>query len=274
MVGATDQKTDWNLGETVAWIRTRDHNRVAGMWDRSEFEAVAFAFFDWRQLPRRVVRRTGDGADTRPPTAPAGVETASSGHRPDASAPGVQAVGTGHGNEQGSRSPTGRLEHRGASQADDLSGLDGILQDVMRKVQTRKVRMTMIRVGEAGVERIPVTAGEANELQLRITGDVVAPVIAWSRTQQATAGTSPWFSRTDIIRAWPELSKKTAAVAGALLRHLREISTPERPLTKGEALDRCSVEVPNAYPEAFKRAWAQLEPSRKRGRGKHGPRLR
>jgi hypothetical protein len=45
-------------------------------------------------------------------------------------------------------------------------------------------------------------------------------------------------------------------------------------LTKGEALDRCSVEVPNAYPEAFKRAWAQLEPSRKRGRGKHGPRAR
>src|SRR6266852_5426395 len=104
------------------------------------------------------------------------------------------------------------------------------LQDVMRKVQTRKVRMTMIRVGEAGVERIPVSAAEANELQLRITDDVVAPVIAWSRTRQATAGTSPWFSRTDIIRAWPELSKKTAAVAGALLRHLREISTPEHPL--------------------------------------------
>src|SRR2546421_509905 len=33
MVGATDQKTDWNLGETVTWIRTRDHGLVAAFED-------------------------------------------------------------------------------------------------------------------------------------------------------------------------------------------------------------------------------------------------
>jgi hypothetical protein len=48
--------------------------------------------------------------------------------------------------------------------------------------------------------------------------------------------------------------------------------TPEAPLTKADAPLRCLAEVPNAYPEAFKRAWAKLEPSRKRARGKHGPR--
>jgi hypothetical protein len=31
MGDAADQKIDWNLGETIAWIRTRDHDRVARM---------------------------------------------------------------------------------------------------------------------------------------------------------------------------------------------------------------------------------------------------
>jgi len=55
-------------------------------------------------------------------------------------------------------------------------------------------------------------------------------------------------------------------VCGAILRHLREITTPEAPLTKLKAQERCLSEVPNAYPGAFKRAWAELETSCKRGR--------
>jgi hypothetical protein len=47
----------------------------------------------------------------------------------------------------------------------------------------------------------------------------------------------------------------------------------EAPLPKLEAKQRCLGEVPNAYPEAFEKAWAELEPIYKRGRGKHGPRL-
>jgi len=61
---------------------------------------------------------------------------------------------------------------------------------------------------------------------------------------------------------------------GEMLRHLREIMTPEPPLTKVEARQRCMAEVPNAYLEAFKQAWMELDSSYKRGRGKHGPRSR
>jgi hypothetical protein len=75
-----------------------------------------------------------------------------------------------------------------------------------------------------------------------------------------------------VIGVWPAQNTKTAAVFGAILRHLRQITTPAAPLTKLEAQQRCMREVPNAYPEAFKKAWADLDPSYKRGRGEHGPR--
>lgn len=269
-----DRKTDWNLGETIAWIRTRDHNRVARMWDMSEFQAVAVAFFEWGQLQHRVIGAVSDEARLR--IAADRSDTVGAGQLSGASALAAQAVDLEEDVERTARSPvpTRRLGYEGQSKTDDVPGLDRIPHDVMRKVQIRKVRMTVIRSAGSGVERLPVSAAEANELELRITDDALAPVIAWSQIQQATAGTSPRFSRVDVIRAWPELSKKTAAVTGAILRHLRVISTPERPLTKAEALDRCLAEVRNAYPEAFKKAWAQLESSRKRGRGKHGPRAR
>jgi hypothetical protein len=76
-----------------------------------------------------------------------------------------------------------------------------------------------------------------------------------------------------VISAWPARNKKTTATARAILRYLRQIMTPETPLTKLEAQQRCMTEVLHAYPEAFKKAWSELEPSCKRGRGKHGPRL-
>jgi hypothetical protein len=50
------------------------------------------------------------------------------------------------------------------------------------------------------------------------------------------------------------------------------LAFPEAPLTKSEAQATMMAEVPNAYPGAFKKAWIQLEPSLKRGRGKHGSR--
>jgi hypothetical protein len=259
MVGAPDQKTDWNLGETVVWICTRDHESVARMWDMSEFAAIAFALFNRQQLPPRVTRATTPQADNGLRTAAAGISRAEAAQLPAASALPARLGDTAKGRQ-------------GPVTTDDRPRLDRILLEVMRKVQTRKVRMTLIKDGEEGVERLPVSAGQANDLELRITDDGRAPVIAWSRARQNTAGTSPWFSRPDVLRAWPERLKKTAAVTGAILRHLREISTAERPLTKAEATIRCEAEVPNAYPEAFRKAWAQLEPSRKLGRGKHGPR--
>jgi hypothetical protein len=78
--------------------------------------------------------------------------------------------------------------------------------------------------------------------------------------------------RADVIRAWPVRNTKTTAVYLAILRHLREIMTPEAPLTKREAQEVCLAEVPNAYSAAFEKAWAELDVSCKRGRGKHGRR--
>lgn len=255
MVGATDQKTDWNLGETVTWIRTRDHDLVAGMWEMGEFHAIAFPFFDPVFLQRRALPTTSEAAvDT--PARLAGISTAEQ-------LPGDPALASQGSSIQG---------RQGKPTSGDGPEPDRILQEVMRKVQTRKVRMTMISAGKSGAERLPVAAREANELEFRITEDRLAPVIVWSRNRQEAVGTSPSFSRADVVRAWPERLKKTAAVSAAILRHLREISTAERPLTRNEASARFLAEVPNAYPEAFRTAWAQLEPSRKRGRGKHGPR--
>jgi hypothetical protein len=104
-------------------------------------------------------------------------------------------------------------------------------------------------------------------------GHPVAPVGLWSRSRRDTlVWRSPQFLRADVIRLWPAEKTKPAAVRSAILQHLREIMTPGAPLTKLEALQRCLAEVPNAYPGAFKKAWSELEPSRKRGRGKHGRR--
>ena len=91
----------------------------------------------------------------------------------------------------------------------------------------------------------------------------------WSRGLEIAA-----VLRSDVVRVWPARNTKTAAVSAAILRHLRKIMVPEAPLTKLEARQRCMAKVDNAYPEAFKKAWAELEPSFKRGRGKHGSRAR
>ena len=55
MIDARDQKTDWNLGETIVWIGTRDHDRVARMWEMSEVAATAFALFGSDQVRDRVI---------------------------------------------------------------------------------------------------------------------------------------------------------------------------------------------------------------------------
>jgi hypothetical protein len=147
------------------------------------------------------------------------------------------------------------------------------LDDVLRKVHSSRVRMTAIRCDGASSEQIPVPASELNDLRLEIIpGHAIARVGLWSRSPRVLVWRSPQFLRADVVAAWPAPNTKTASVRGAILHHLREIMIPGAPLTKREALARCLAEVPNAYPEAFKRAWTELEPSSKRGRGKHGPR--
>lgn len=147
------------------------------------------------------------------------------------------------------------------------------LDDLFRKVHSGRVRMTAIRCDEASKEQIPMPASELNDLHIEIIpGHAFVPVGLWSRSPRVPVWRSPQFLRLDVVAAWPAPNTKTAAVRISVLHHLRKIMTPEAPLTKREALARCLAKVPDAYPEAFKRAWAELEPWYKRGRGKHGPR--
>jgi hypothetical protein len=146
------------------------------------------------------------------------------------------------------------------------------LDELPAKVQSGRVRMTAIR-GDGGTnEQIPVPLAELNDLTFHLPpSHSVALVGLWSRS--TLAWRSPQFFRADVVAAWPARNRKTAAASAAILRHLRSIMSAEAPLTKLEAQKRCLAEVPGAYPGAFNKAWAELEPSRKRRRGKHGPRV-
>jgi len=239
MGSAAEQKTGWNLGETVMWICTRDYDRVAGLWHMSEVDAVASTFFNRALLPNLEATVTiSELYDSPPPACQVALQR--------------------------------RAEFLPTAEPNTLPS-DQLLREVMRRVQIRHVQMTMIRLDGNDGERSSVSASEANDLVLRLTGDPAKPVLVWSRSRRSPVGTSPWFSRSDVLRGWPERIKKTIAVIATILRHLREISTPEAPLTKAKARERCLAEVPNAYPEAFKKAWVHLESCRKRGQGKHGP---
>ena len=133
--------------------------------------------------------------------------------------------------------------------------------------------MTAIRCKGNSCRQITVPLAELNELHFRFApGHEVAPVGLWSRSRGILLWRSPQFLSADVMSAWPARNLKPASVSNAILRRLQEIMKPEAPLTKGEAQRRCLAEVPQAYLQAFNKAWAALEPSRKRGRGKHGPR--
>jgi hypothetical protein len=242
MNNPVDYKTYWGVSEMVMWIRTRDHERVAAMSGLSETDAMGLALFTHlaRLDPHSLRRFSVMNSDSDRPTA----------------AP--------HGNG-------------GSSKITEPSMMDPsrALDDLHRKVHSRRVEMTAIRCKGSSDEQTPVLPVELNDLTFRfIPEHAVAPVGLWSRSRGVVVWRSPQFLRAHALRAWPARNTKTAAVSGAILRHLQKIMTRDAPLTKSEAQRRCLAEVPNAYLGAFKKAWAELEPSCKRGRGKHGPRGR
>lgn len=242
MTSAVDYKTYWGLGEMVMWIRTRDQERVAAMSDLSETHAMMLAMFtgmarlDLRSLPRfQMTNSDGD-------------------HQP--------AAPQGNGKSSDLEEPR-------------MMDPNQALDDLHRKVRSRRVHMTAIRCNGNSDEQTPVPPVELNDLMFRfVPNHAVAPVGLWSRSHGLLVWRSPQFLRANGLRVWPARNTKTAAVPGAILRHLRKITTSEAPLTRSEAQRRCLADIANAYPEAFKKAWAELESSRKRGRGKHGPRRR
>ena len=159
-----------------------------------------------------------------------------------------------------------------AFQGDEKTSIP-VLDEVLRKVHSGRVRMTAIKCDGNSEEQTPVPLVELNGLRLQLVPDhAVASAGLWSRSRNSLVWKWPQFLRGDVVGAWPARNPKTAAVSGAILRHLREIMNPEAPLSRAEALKQCLAAVPNAYPAAFKKVWADLEPGCKRGRGKHGPR--
>ena len=118
------------------------------------------------------------------------------------------------------------------------------------------------------LNKLPVPLAELDNLEFRIPSDhPLAKVGLWSRSHNTLMWRSPQFLREDVIRVWPARKKKSVAVSGVILLYLQTIMAPAAPLTRAEAQQRCLAEVPDAYPGAFKKAWAILDPSCKRRRG-------
>jgi len=258
MTSAAGQKTYWGLGEIVMWIRTRDHERVAAISDLSEEDAMVLAMFtDMARLSEQEAMVLAVVADK-----------SRSDLRP---LPGLTAT-----NSDADRDTAAPQVHGKSSDIGEPIPMppDQALDDLHRKVHSRRVPMTAIKCDGSSDEQIPLPPVDLHDLIfLLVPKHPVAPVGLWSRSRRNTlVWRSPQFLRTNAVRVWRARNTKTAAVYGAILRHLREIMTPDAPLTKREAQRRCLAEVRNAYLEAFKKAWGELEPSCKRGRGKHGPR--
>jgi hypothetical protein len=238
MASAAEQKTDWNLGETVIWVSTRDHSLILAMSDSSEAETITRAFFDLDRLPKGdAVITVSELRRSLPPASPVSL---------DRQIRWLETVPP--------RKPSPDL----------------VLQEITRSVRAHRVQLTMRPCEPNNTLRVAVSPSEANDLEFRLTGHWDEPVAVWSRSAREQVGTSPRFSRRDVLRLWPEWVRRTVALTAAIRGYVEEISTPEAPLTKAEARERCLKEVPGARPRAFEKAWARVDPARKRGRGKHG----
>jgi len=108
-------------------------------------------------------------------------------------------------------------------------------------------------------------------VEFRITLDhPLTKIGLWSNSRNMLMWRSPQFLRRDIKRVWPARKKmKSAAISGVILQYLQTITTPTAPLTRADAQRRCLAQVPDAFPEAFRKAWAILDPSHKRGRSRY-----
>jgi hypothetical protein len=239
-MSTADRKAYWDLRETLHWVCRRGEEGVAAMRDMKEGNRIPLAMFSAKAvvdpLSLPLIAESDFEADDK-----------AAAWQPAWGLPDIAEF--------------------------DMIGPGQALNYLLRQVHNRHIRMTAIKCDRYRVKQIPVPPVELNDLEFRITpGHRVAKVGLWSRSRNSLMLRSPQFLRADVIRVWPARKKKNAAVSGVILRHLQAISTSAAPLTKADAQRRCLAEVPNAYPRAFDKAWAILDPSCKRGRGKHGAR--
>ena len=231
---AMDRETYWDLLETLQWIcRRKEEERATGRdlkaGNRIPLDMFsAEAVLDSRSLPH--IGEYNFQADS-----------AATACQPDWELPDIAGSG--------------------------IIELGPALNYLLGQVHNRRIRMTAIKCDRYRVRHTPVSPAQLNDLEFRITpGHRISTVGLWSRSRNSLMLRSPQFLRADVIRVWPPRRKKDAVVFGVILRHLQTISTPAAPLTKGDARRRCLAEVPNAYPAAFQKAWATLDPSCKRAR--------
>jgi hypothetical protein len=241
---AADRKMYWDLLETLQWIGTRDEARTTAMGDINENNRTSLAMFTAEGAlnphPLLLLANYDFTSDCEPVAWPAGRKS---------------------------------LE----ANESDMIGPGQALNYLLQQVRSHRIRMTAIKCDRYRFKQVPVPPAELGDLEFRITSDHrLTKVGLWSCSRNTLMWRSPQFLREDIIRVWPARKKKksAAAVSGVILQHLQTITTPAGPLTRADAQRRCLAEVPDAFPEAFKKAWAILDPSHKKGRGRHGGRTR
>jgi hypothetical protein len=232
-MSAKDYTTYWNLVETLHWICTRNWDPVELAWDIKGENRIPLATSSANAVLDPLLIEYDFEADCE-----AAVQRA------------------------GGKSPD--IEESG------LIGPSGALNYLLRQAYSRRIRMTAIECDRYRVKQVPLPRAELNDLEFRIApGHRIAKVGLWSCSRNTLMWRSPQFLRADVIRVWPARTHKKAAISGAILRHLQAIMSSAARLTRAEAQQRCLVEVPNAYPEAFKKAWALLDASYKKARGEH-----
>ena len=240
MTAAADRKMYWDLLETLQWIGTRNEGRTRAMGDINENNRTPLAMF------------TAEGALNPHPLLLLANYDLTSDRESVAWPAGRKSL---EANESG------------------MIGPGQVLNYLLQQVRRRRIRMTAIKCDRYRVKQIPVAPAELDDLEFRITSDHrLTKIGLWSNSRATLMWRSPQFLRGDIIRVWPARKKKSAAVSGVILQHLQTITTPAAPLARADAQRRCLAEVPDAFPEAFKKAWAILDPSHKRARGRHASR--
>lgn len=259
---AVDRKTYWDLLETLDWICTR----TEGVAPVPHMDGAMFsrkAALDLRSLLLVAEHDFETNRETAASLTPVSVAGASR----ECSAAGRFAATAGSDRHRSCASL--RPADRRSPDIEEawMIAPSQTLNFLLRQVQIRRIQMTAIKCGKYRVRQLVLPA-ELNDMEFRMTpGHRIANVGLWSRSRNNLIWRSPQFLRADIIRVWPARIKKIAAVSDAILRHLQAIMTSAAPLSKAEAQRRCLAEVPNAYHQAFNKAWALLDPSRKRGRG-------
>ena len=232
---AADRKMYWDLLETLQWIATRDDERTKAIGDINENNRTTLAMFTPEAAlnphPLLLLANCDFTSDCEPVAWPAGRKSL------EANEPGMI----------------------GPSQA---------LNYLLQQVRSRRIRMTAIKCDRYRVKQFPVPPAELGDLEFRITPDHRLTKIGLWSSRNTLMWRSPQFLRRDIIRVWPARKKKSAAVSGVILQHLQTITTPAAPLARADAQRRCLAEVPDAFPGAFRKAWAILDPSHKKGRGR------